>query len=89
MPSGFLKITLWAYPSQIRFDLTQLPHVGFSSPHLMRRFRHAVITIYQNLKSRDGEIIFFRLDILRQPVLVRFFGSLRDAGVLTSASTGS
>jgi len=25
----------------MRFDLTQLLHIGFSSPHLMRRFLHA------------------------------------------------
>jgi hypothetical protein len=38
---GSLKTTFLLYPSHWRFDLVQLWHVGRSSPHLIRRFRHA------------------------------------------------
>jgi hypothetical protein len=33
-------MTRWLYPSHWRLDLMQLPQIGRSSPHLMRRLRH-------------------------------------------------
>jgi hypothetical protein len=36
---GGLKMTRWLYPSHWRLDLMQLPQIGRSSPHLMRRLR--------------------------------------------------
>lgn len=42
-PTGCLKITRCPYPSHSRLDLMQFLHTGFSSPHFMRRLRHAEI----------------------------------------------
>jgi hypothetical protein len=49
---GCLKITLWVYPSHSRFALMQLLQRGFSSPHLIRRFRHA---IQRSIAMREAE----------------------------------
>ena len=78
---GFLNTTRWAYPSQIRLDFMQLAHIGFSSPHLIRRFRQANIGLGQ-----QGKLCLAFYNILKQPVLVRFLGSLRGPDRAVEAS---
>lgn len=48
----------------------QFLHLGFSSPHFMRRFRHAVTGQLLSAGQQRSR------NLLKQPVLVRFFGPL-------------
>lgn len=65
----------------MRLDLTQLLHMGFSSPHLIRRFRHAMDL------SQSFALPGYSLHcLLKQPVLTRLFGALRGPECLTVGS---
>jgi hypothetical protein len=65
----------------MRLDLTQLLHMGFSSPHLIRRFRHAMDL------SQSFALSGYSLHcLLKQPVLTRLFGALRCPECLTVGS---
>lgn len=68
----------------MRLDLTQLLHVGLSSPHLMRRLRQAI-----EYGQRVIHTIDFDHNSLKQPVFVLLFGALREAAFLAAGTSAA